>query len=88
MPINERNPARPLFSEHVRLIDYISSGRVPGCVKLIGPVTNEPYDFYEGMIDDLINYKLIEITTFLNLKAMSGKLLFVEYGNITHQGKL
>lgn len=57
-------------------------------VKLISPVTNEPYDFYEGMIEDLINYKLIEITTFLNLKAMSGKLLFVEYGNITHQGKL
>lgn len=31
MPINERNPARPLFSEYVRLIDYVSSGRVPGC---------------------------------------------------------
>ena len=77
MPINERNPARPLFSEYVRLIDYVSSGRVPG---------NEPYDFYEGMIDDLINYKLIEITTFLNLKAMRGKLLFVEYGNITLHG--
>ncbi len=31
MPINERNPARPLFSEYVRLIDYVSSGRVLGC---------------------------------------------------------
>ena len=85
MPINERNPARPLFSEHVRLIDYVSSGRVPGS-KAYRPCNKRPYEFYEGMIDDLFNYKLIEITTFLNLKAMSGKLLFVEYGNITLQG--
>lgn len=44
-------------------------------VKLIDPLTNEPYEFYEGMMDDLINHKLTEITTFLSGEGKNqGKL--------------